>query len=117
MAIIDYNIAANGEVASPLNQLLQEIETIIVSDGDLITMPNSKLNLDQYLFRFGLSEQVIANRIQRVLDENLMNPEGYTISVSVQFLKGRHNKDTMLVNTDIFLHDALQQRLTYAVSP
>lgn len=118
MSKVDYNIVQNGELASPLNQLLQEIETIIVSDGKMITMSNDDvLNLDQYLFKNGLDASAIASRIQSVLDRNIIDNRGFLISVSCRLLNGQQRRDTLFIDVEVYAGTTLKERLTYKLNP
>lgn len=113
---VDLNVAGLGEVATPLQKLLQEIDIIMtVERQSLITNYTTNHGIDKFLFKTGVNASSVATYVKELIYANISTDYGYNINVTVGFLKGLHDKDTMLVQTDITGIDS-HEKLSYIVS-
>lgn len=113
---VDLNVAGLGEVATPLQKLLQEIDIIMtVERQSLITNYTTNHGIDKFLFKTGVNASSVATYVKELIYANISTDYGYSINVTVEFLKGLHDKDTMLVQTDITGIDS-HEKLSYIVS-
>lgn len=115
--LVDLNIVTNGEVVGPLHRLLQEIEIVMTANGYILTMLSNDMDLDKYLFKTAVNETMVAQRVQQLINDNVDNIEGYIIEVTAKFMKGLQAKDTLILDTAIFLKGELQEQMIYAVTP
>jgi hypothetical protein len=113
--IVDFSIVGNGETGSKLTRILQEIEIIMVTEFDLITNTDLRLNLEQYLFKFGQDANSICSVIEKTLNDNIIHDSDYTISVDAKFLNGLQNKDTLLIDVSVNIGSKLAEKFTYAI--
>lgn len=113
---VDLNVVGLGEVATPLQKLLQEIDIVMtVERQSLITNYTTNHGIDKFLFKTGVNASSVATYVKDLIYANISTDYGYNINVTVEFLKGLHDKDTMLVQTDITGIDS-HEKLSYIVS-
>jgi hypothetical protein len=103
--IVDLNIAKNGEVASKLQRLINEID-ILLSTGRnlLVTNFNANCDLDEYLFKSGISATVVSNHVKDIIVNNVSKTDIF-IDVDASFLNGKAVKDILFIDVTLTLDD------------
>lgn len=117
MSLVDFNIVSGGEIASPLNRLLQEIEIIMtIEKYQLITNPALDANLEQYLFKHSGSASTVAAKLQKLIEANVTNDSNYDIVVTAEYLSSSGVKDMIYVDICVYLSGTLQDQLIYTIT-
>lgn len=112
---VDLNIAVNGETANQLQRLLNEIDIIMMNADDwLITNNDFGDTLRDYLFKTGLSENIIARDIQDKLDANVSKDSGFMINVECRFINMNATRDMLYINV-IVANQVTNRKLTYTI--
>lgn len=100
--LVDLNIVGIGETATPLQKLLQEIDIIMTTNKEsLLTNYNKGYDLEYYLFKTKVDSSVVERRIMQMITTNITSAYDFDISVSVQFISTRANKDLMYINVTV----------------
>lgn len=95
----DLNIARNGEVVSPLQKLVNEIDILMsIGRNMLITNLNASGDLEEYLFKSGISAETVATNIRTNIEANVSPGHGASISVDASFFNGKGVRDILFVN-------------------
>jgi hypothetical protein len=113
----DFSLLDNGETANGLLMIIQEIETIMTAKPlDLITNHALFIDLDNYLFKHGVSTAQVALTVQNMLDSGVTNSLGFDIETTCEFFATEHTNDLLLVQIMITSNNVQQTMLEYAVT-
>lgn len=116
MQLVDINMIANGEVATPLQRLLQEIDVIMTAGAaSLLTNYEPRKTLDRFLFKTGVNKDYVAREVHQKILANISPDLQFEISVNAEFLKGLKDKDALLVNIIVDAENA-HEELSYTIS-
>lgn len=110
---VDLNIVSGGETNLELSKLLQEIDVLMTAENQtIINNYDKQKNIDQFLFKYSVNEQIVASTVKSNIYANCYVPEGYSIHVSVRFIPG-DNKDIMFIEIYIRYKGIHKEKLVY----
>lgn len=113
---VDFNIIANGETASPLQKLLQEIDIIMTAGmASLVTNFRPDDRLDKFLFKSGVSASYVKKQTESLVMTNISTTYGYHIDFDVKFVKTKAPKDLMLIEI-IVETNGKHKKLSYVLN-
>jgi hypothetical protein len=115
-SFVDLNIIANGETASPLQKLLQEIDIIMTAGrASLVTNYRPDDRLDKFLFKSGVSAEHVRKQVENLVLTNLSTTYGYRINFDVKFVKTKAPKDLMYIEIQVET-DGRREKLSYVLN-
>lgn len=80
------------ELENPLDIIIQQIDLLLFTNkGEVLLMPEFGCNLEQYLFETFYNDVSIRNIIMEQIRTYVINPYGYYIDVTVEFIEWERN--------------------------